>query len=107
MTYLGVFGELGELLLREYSSEYSSNCDEAIFRVKKSSLNMFWEYSPSSTNLAHDWLKAQSCPVNEEERKIEMDDRVDTSLVWRELTYLLNCGRQSHVSWIQNDIVVS
>ena len=30
---------------------------------------MFWEYSPYSTNLASDWLRAESSPVDEEERK--------------------------------------
>ena len=73
-----VGSKLGELLLllREYSSGHSSNCDEAIFGVQKASLNMFWEYSPSSTNLVSDWLKAESSPVDEEEIKIKMDDGV-------------------------------
>ena len=68
---------------------------------------MFWEYSPSSANIASDWLRAKSCPVDEEEITIKMDDRVDTSLASEELTYLLTCGRRSLVSEIQNDIVVS
>ena len=46
--------------------------------VQKASLNMFWEYSPSSVNLASDWLRAESSPVEEEE--IKMNDDVDTSL---------------------------
>ena len=41
---------------------------------------MFWEYSPSSANIASDWLRAKSSPVDEEEIKIKMDDGVDTSL---------------------------
>ena len=41
---------------------------------------MFWEYSPSLANIASDWLRAESSPVNEEEIKIKMDNRVDTSL---------------------------
>jgi len=41
--------------------EYSLNCDEATFGVQKVSLNMFWEYS--------DWLRVESSPVDEEERK--------------------------------------
>ena len=69
-------------MLREYSSGYSSNRDEAIFGAQKASLNMFWEYSPSSANIASDWLRAESSPVNEEEIKIKMDDSVDTSLAW-------------------------
>ena len=35
---------------------------------------MFWEYSPSSVNIASDWLRAKSSPVDEEEIKIKMDD---------------------------------
>ena len=35
----------------------SSNCNEAMFGVQKSSLNMFWEYLPSSANRASDWLR--------------------------------------------------
>ena len=56
---------LSELLLREPSWEYSSNCDEAIFGVQKASLN-----------IAFDWLRAKSSPVDEEEIKIKMDDGV-------------------------------
>ena len=41
---------------------------------------MFWEYSPSSANIASGWLRAKSSPVNEEEIKIKVDDGVDTSL---------------------------
>ena len=67
-----------ELFLREPSSGYSSNCNEATFGVQNASLNMFWEYSPSSTNIASDWLRAESSPVDEEEIKIKMDDGVAT-----------------------------
>ena len=41
---------------------------------------MFWEYSPSSANLASDWLRARELSCDEEEIKIKMDDGVDTSL---------------------------
>ena len=41
---------------------------------------MSWEYSPSSVNIASDWLGAKSSPVDEEEIKTKMDDDVDTSL---------------------------
>ena len=41
---------------------------------------MFWEYSPSSANIASDWLRAKSSPVDEEEMKIKLDYGVDTSL---------------------------
>ena len=43
------------------------------------SINMFWEYSPYSTNLASDWLRAETSPVDEEERKKKgkkMDDGI-------------------------------
>ena len=63
-------------MLREYGSEYLSNCDEAIFGVQKASLNIFWKYSPYSTNLVSDWLRAVSSPVDEEEIKIKMDDGI-------------------------------
>ena len=66
-------------MLRELSLECSSNCDEAIFGVKKASLNIFWEYSPSSANIASDWLRAKSSPADEEERNRKMYDGVYTS----------------------------
>ena len=66
---------MGEPLLREYSSEYSSNSDEAIFRVQKASLNIFWEHSPYSTIIASDGLRAE-LSVDEEKIKIKMDDGV-------------------------------
>ena len=45
---------------------------EAIFGVRKASLNMFWEHSPYWTIIASDWLRA----VDEEKTKIKMDDGV-------------------------------
>ena len=62
----------------EPSWEYLLNCNEVIFRVRKASLNIFWECSPGSANIASDWLRAKSSPVDEE--KIKMDDSCDTSL---------------------------
>ena len=55
--------------------------------VQKASLNMFWEHFPSSTNLASDWLrsKTECCPVDEQERKTQMDDGVDTSVASEEI----------------------
>ena len=47
-----------------------------MFMVQKASLNMFWEYSPSSVNLASDWQRVESSPVDEKERKVKMDDVV-------------------------------
>ena len=41
---------------------------------------MFREYSPSSANIASDWLRAESSPADEEEINIKMYDGVDTSL---------------------------
>ena len=47
---------IGRMFVRE------PNWDEAIFRVQKVSLNMFWEHSPYSTNIASVWLRAElSC----------------------------------------------
>ena len=40
---------------------------------------MFWEYSPSLVTIVSDWLRAKSSPVDEEERKMKMDDGVHTS----------------------------
>ena len=88
---------MGELWLREYSSGYSSNCDEAVFSVQKTSLNMFWEYSPSSANIASDWLRAESSPVNEEE--IKMDDRVDTLLASEGTDRFVDLGKAQPCLW--------
>ena len=66
-------------MLREYSLEYSSNCDEAIFGVQKASFNMFWEYSPYSKNHASDCLRAESSPVDGEEKK-KKEKRMTVSL---------------------------
>ena len=96
-------------LLREPSWEYSSNCDEAIFGVEKASLNMFWEHSRSSTNIASDWLRAESSPVDEEEIKLKMDDcvaRYFTRFRGIFKFYLLSCERRSLASGTQNNIVV-
>ena len=53
-----------------------------MFAILKPSLNTFWEYSPSSANLASGGLveNKERSPVGEEERKRKMDDGVDTSL---------------------------
>ena len=84
---------MGELLLREPSWEYSSNCDEA----QKASINIFWEYSPSSANIASGWLRAKSSPADEEEIKIKMDDGVDTSLASEGTDLLVACGTQNNI----------
>ena len=68
---------------------------------------MFWKYFASSANIASDWLRAKSSPVDEEKRKRKMDDGFDTSFASEEFTYLLTCRRCSLVSENQNDIVIS
>ena len=100
---------MGELFLREYSSGFSSNCDEVIFEVQKALLNMFWEYSPSSTKLVSDWLRAESSPVYEEEIKIKIDDGIARYFTrfGGILFVCFTCGRRSLVSGTQNDIAVS
>ena len=90
----------------EYSLEYSSNCDEAIFRVQKVSRNIFWEYLPGLTNLVSDWLRAGSSPLDEDEIKMDDVARYFTCFGGKVL-YLLTCGRCSLVSGTHNDIVVS
>ena len=66
-------------MLHEPSWKYLLNCNEVTFRVQKALLSVFWEYSLSSVNIASDWLRAKSSPLDEEEKK-KMDDGVDTSL---------------------------
>ena len=97
------------MFVREPSWEYSSNCDEAIFGVQKVSLNMFWEHSPYSTNIASDWLRAElSCGWGRNKNKNGWPCRsVLHSLRRAFLFYLLTCGRRSLVSETQNEIVVS
>ena len=76
-TQLEIFGEpswflIWRTFLREPSLDYSSNCDEAIFGVQKASLNMFWEHSLYSTNIASDWLRAEpSCGRGRKKEKRE------------------------------------
>ena len=99
---------MDEHLLRERSSGFASNCDEAIYGVQKASLHMFWEYSPCSTNLASDWLRAKRALLWM--RKKEKQKWITVSilhLLRRELTYLLTFRRRSFVSRTQNDIAVS
>ena len=71
-------------MLCEPSSGYSSNCDEAMFRVQRALLNMFWEYSPSLVNLASDCLRAKRALLWMRKKgleiKIKMDDGADISL---------------------------
>ena len=63
-----------------------------MLEVRKASFNMFWEYSPSSANLASDWLRAESSPVDEEEIKIKMDDgSLATSLASEGFLFKVMC----------------
>ena len=79
-----------------------------MFVVQKTSLNMFGEYSLSLVNLASDWLRAKRALLwmRKKEEEKWMTFSILHSL-WREITYLLTCGRSCLVSGTQNDIVVS
>ena len=66
---------------------------------------MFWEYSPSSTNLVSDWLRAESYPVDEEERKRKMS--LGTSFVSWEIFGVVDLWAAQPCLWDQNEIVVS
>ena len=78
---------------------YSSNYNEAMFRVPKASLNMFWEYSPSSANTASDWLRAESSLVDEVEIKIKMDDGVDISLALKRTDLFVDLWEARSCLW--------
>ena len=66
---------------------------------------MFWEHSPSSVNIASDWLRAKSSHVDEEE--IKMDDGMDTSLTFEGTDLFVNLWRCSLVSEVLNNTVVT
>ena len=63
-------------MLREYSSGFSSNCDEDIYGGPKSFaqhvLGVFAQFDEHCLSLA----ETESSPVDEEEIKIKMDDGV-------------------------------
>ena len=51
---------------------------------------MFWEYSPCSMNLVSDWLRAESSPVDKEEKKKKwMTVSVGTSLASEGIIYFI------------------
>ena len=78
-----VHSSLGEILVREPRWEYSSNCDEAIFGVQKASLNMCWEHSPYSPNIASDWLRAELvCGGGRKKRKKEKEREKKKGKKW-------------------------
>ena len=70
---------------------------------------MFWEYSPSSTKIASDWLRAKYSLVDEEERKRKMDDGVARYFTrfGGIFVVVVDLWRSSLVSGTQNDKVVS
>ena len=93
-------------MLREPSSEYLSNYDEAVFGVQKTSLTMFRKYSPSSANIVFDWLRAKRALLWMREKE-QTWMRVSILLSLRsEMTYFMTCGRLSRVSGTQNDNIV-
>ena len=67
---------MGELLLREPSSEYSSNCEGSKIFAQHV-LGIFAEFDEPCL-----WLveSKESSPVDAEEIKIKIDDGVDTLL---------------------------
>jgi len=58
---------------------------------------MFWEYSPYSMNLASDWLRAESSPVDEEggERKKWMTVSLGASLASEGICLFVDLEAQS------------
>jgi len=60
---------------------------------------MFWKYSPYSTNLVSDWLRAENSTVDEEEIKIKMDDGV--------AGYFTRFGVDSFICWLMGDAALS
>ena len=91
-----VGSSLGELLLCEYSAGYLSNCDT--HRVQKALLNMLGEYSPYLMNLAFDWLRVESSPVNEEEKKRIMV-LLGTSLTSEGICLFVDLWEAQHCLW--------
>ena len=69
---------------------------------------MFWEHSPSSTNIASDWLRAElSCGWGRNKNKNGWRCRYVLRPLRRDFFYLLTCGRRSLVSGIPSEIVVN
>ena len=84
-----------------------------MFGVQKASLSMFWEYSPSSANIASDCLRAESSPVDEEEKrkkekkKKKKDHGVDTSLASEGIGLFVDLREAQPCLWDSKDITVS
>ena len=60
---------------------------------------MFWEYLPILANIASDWLRAKSSPVDEEEIKIKMGDSVDTSVASEGIYLFLDLWEAQPCLW--------
>ena len=58
---------------------------------------MFWEYSPYSTNLASDWLRAESSPLDEEGG--EMDNAI--------VRYFTRFGGNLFICWLVGSAALS
>ena len=70
-----------------------------IFRVQKALFTIFWKYSPSLANIAFDWLRAESSPVDEEEIKTKMDDGVYTSLALKQIDLFVDLWEVQPCFW--------
>ena len=82
-----------------------------MFGVQNASLDMLWEYSPSSANLASDWLRAKTALLwmrkKGLEREEKVDDGADTSLASERSDPFVVLWRRRLASGTQNDIVLS
>ena len=82
------------------------DCDE----VQKALLNMLWEYSPSSANLASDWLRAKKALLWMRKKgleiKIIMVDGVDILLASEGIDLFVDLWEAQACFW-DPDIVVS
>ena len=94
---------LDELLLRDPASGSLRKYDEAMFGVQKASLDMLWDYSPSSANIASDWLRAKRALLQTRkkrlERQIKMDDCVDISLASEEVELFVELWEAQPCLW--------
>ena len=88
---------IGRTFLREPSWKYSSK-PKVFVGVQKASLNMFWEHSPYSTNIASDWLRADlSCGWRK--IKIKVDDGV--------ARFFTRFGGNLFICWLVGGVALS
>ena len=59
---------------------------------------MFWEYSPYSMKLTSDWLRVESSPVDEEEKKWMMVS-LGTSLTWEGICLFVDLWEAQPCLW--------